>query len=389
MIGSVERQALRQTRPKGQLARTDWGLFLIVLMLLIIGLAMVYSASYGFSLYRGGLYEGQPAYFFRRQVVSLVIGLMAMAVFWRIDYRWYRRMATPILVITMAILATMALLGRWVFHQRMASFIQPVEVAKVGAMIYIAVWLASRGEQIRDISLGLIPFSLLLGIMAGLVVIQPDFSTAIVLIATAAAMFFVAGADMRQLLIGFLCGGVALVLVALLVPYRMERIRTFINDPLTAALAEGFQTVQSLAALNAGGLFGVGLSQSQQKFSIFAPHTDGMFAIIGEELGFVGASFVLLLYALWTWRGLRIARQAEDRYGMLLAVGLVCWVTFQAALHIGVITATTPFTGTVLPMVSYGGSSLTTTLGSVGILLSISRGSAPNEKGSAAGIGGP
>jgi cell division protein FtsW len=378
----------RRPRQGGQFARTDWGLLLIVLMMLIIGLAMVYSASYGFSLQQGGMYEGQPAFFFRRQLVSLAVGLVAMAILWRIDYRWYRRLATLILAITMAILVTMAILGRWVFHQRMASFIQPVEVAKVGAMIYIAVWLASRGERIRDISLGLIPFSLLLGIMAGLVVIQPDFSTAIVLIATATAMFFVAGADMRQLLIGFLCGGIALVMVAFLAPYRVERIRTFFNDPLTTALSEGFQTVQSLAALNAGGLFGVGLGQSQQKFSIFAPHTDGMFAIIGEELGFVGASLVLLLYGLWTWRGLRVARQAEDRYGMLLAVGLVCWVTFQATLHVGVITATTPFTGTVLPMVSYGGSSLTTTLGSIGILLSISRGSTPTDHGPA-GIGGP
>ncbi len=388
MIGSAERRTLRQTRPSGQLARTDWGLLLIVLMLLIIGLAMVYSASYGFSLQRGGMYEGQPAFFFRRQMIFVAMGLVAMGVFWRIDYQWYRRMATPILVTTMVILATMALVGRWVFQERLVASIQPVEVAKVGAMIYIAVWLASRGEQLRDISLGLIPFSLLLGIMAGLVVIQPDFSTAVILIATASAMFFVAGADTRQLLIGFVCGGVALVVVALVIPYRTERIITFLNNPLTAPHSEGFQTVQSLAALNSGGLFGVGLSQSQQKFSIYAAHTDGIFAIIGEELGFVGTSFILLLYGLWTWRGMRIARQAEDRYGMLLAVGLVCWVTFQAALHIGVITATTPFTGTVLPLVSYGGSSLTTTLGSVGILLSISRGSAPKENG-VAGTGGP
>ncbi|MBC7237492.1 MAG: FtsW/RodA/SpoVE family cell cycle protein, partial [Chloroflexi bacterium] len=262
-----------------------------------------------------------------------------------------------------------------------ASSVQPVELAKIGAIIYIAVWLASRGAQLGDINLGLIPFALLLGIMAGLVIVQPDFSTAMVLIATATAMFFVAGADIKQLLIGFLFGGVAIALVAYLAPYRVERLEAWLKNPLTAPLDQGFQTVQSLGALNLGGFLGMGLGQSQQKFSIYAPHTDGMFAIIGEELGFLGATFVIILYGLWTWRGLRIARQAEDTYGMLLAVGLVCWVTFQAALHIAVVTASTPFTGTVLPMISYGGSSLTTTLASVGILLSISRGSANAKMG--------
>lgn len=372
----------RLIRQNGRLARTDWGLLFIVSFLLITGLVMVYSASYGFALYEGGVYQGQPAYFFRRQVIFMFLGLAGMLICWRIDYHWYQRLATPILIGTMGVLIVMAALGRrWGFTSSIASSVQPVELAKIGAIIYIAVWLASRGAQLGDINLGLIPFALLLGIMAGLVIVQPDFSTAMVLIATATAMFFVAGADIKQLLIGFLFGGVAIALVAYLAPYRVERLEAWLKNPLTAPLDQGFQTVQSLGALNLGGFLGMGLGQSQQKFSIYAPHTDGMFAIIGEELGFLGATFVIILYGLWTWRGLRIARQAEDTYGMLLAVGLVCWVTFQAALHIAVVTASTPFTGTVLPMISYGGSSLTTTLASVGILLSISRGSANAKMG--------
>jgi cell division protein FtsW len=221
----------------------------------------------------------------------------------------------------------------------------------------------------------MIPFALLLGTIAGLIVIQPDFSTAVLLVATATTMFFVAGADMKQLLIAFLFGGVALVLVALTARYRFERIDLWLSSPFSDVLGKGFQPVQALVALNKGGWLGVGLGQSQQKFAIYAPHTDGMFAIIGEELGFVGAVTVMLVYGLWTWRGLRLALRAADSFGMLLAVGLVSWVTFQAMLHIAVITASTPFTGTVMPFISYGGSSIVASLAQVGILLSISRSS--------------
>lgn len=364
-----------------RLSRTDWGFLFIVLALVIIGLVMVYSASYGFSLMEGGMYEGQPTYFFKRQAAFVLIGLVALLALWRVDYHLYRKFAVHILVLTLLILLVTPPSGRWLFGGAMARSVQPAELAKLGAMVYVAVWLAAKGEQIRDINLGLVPFALLLGTMAGLIIIQPDFSTAVILIVTATAMFFVAGADMKQLLIGFLFGGVALVFVAMVMPYRSERILAFVRNPLNDPSDSGFQTVQALVALNKGRWLGVRLGQSQQKFAIYAPHTDGIFAIIGEELGFVGAAFVMFLYGLWIWRGLRIARNADDVYGMLLAVGIVTWVTFQAGLHVAVITASAPFTGTVLPFISYGGSSLTTCLASVGILLSISRGGGGKRSG--------
>ncbi len=359
-----------------RIVQSDWIMFLVVLILLVWGLVMVYSASYGFALFEDGVYEGRPAYFTRRQGVFALLGLGAMLFTWRMDYHLYRRFAVHILVLTVLMLVVIAPVGRWVVRSRS---VQPVEMAKVGAIIYIAVWLASHGEHIRDISLGLVPFALLLGGIAGLIIAQPDFSSAVLLVATATAMFFVAGADMKQLLISFLFGGIALVAVMFIASYRSDRVRTWLRGPLSDPLGQGFQPIQSLVALNEGGWLGVGLGTSQQKFVLYAPHTDGIFAIIGEELGFVGAVIVILLYALWTWRGFNIARCAQDVYGMLLAVGLVSWVAFQAALHIAVVIGLAPFTGTVLPFVSYGGSSLVSCLASVGILLNISQGSAGRE----------
>jgi cell division protein FtsW len=270
-------------------------------------------------------------------------------------------------------------LGRYLTR---ANSIQPAELAKVGAMVYIAVWLSTRGTELRTIDLGLVPFAMLLALMAGLIMLQPDFSTAILLVMTATAMFFAAGAEIKQLLIGFLVGAAILALMAYVMinvfhheafVMRWERINLWIENPLSDAWGEGFQVVQSLIALNLGGWLGQGLGQSQQKFAIYAPHTDCVISIIGEEFGFLGCLVVLGLYGLWTWRGLRVAWEAVDEFGRLLAVGIVSWVTFQGILHIAVNTASTPFTGTVLPFISYGGSSLVSGLAAVGILLNIAR----------------
>ena len=370
--------------------RTDWGVLFTTLMLVIIGLVMVYSASYGFALFEGGMYEGRPTHFVQRQVAYSLVGLAALLVAWRVDYRLYRKYAIYIFGLTFLVLFGMAVLGRltgasdptstgrWLLVSQRS--IQPSEIAKLGAMVYVAAWLEAKSDDIRNRELrylkrGLVPFAILIGIIAGLVVAQPDFSTAALLVATAMAMFFVAGVDAKQFLIGILVGGAALVAVAYLATYRSVRMRVFVEGPFSDPLGEGFQLVQALRALNAGGLFGVGLGQSAAKFTLYAPHSDCIFAIIAEETGLVGAVLVMAAYGLWTWRGLRVARHAPDAYGSLLAVGIVVWVTLQAALHIGVLTASTPFTGTVLPFISYGGSSLVSLLASVGILLNISRAS--------------
>ncbi len=371
-----------------RVVRTDWGLLLVVLGLVLVGLVMVYSASYWFAFVEGGPYEGLPTYFVRRQAQFAGLGLVGMLIISRIDYRRYRKIAPLILAGTAGLLfltlvvgiLTPGSLGRYLRADQ--NSIQLSEVAKVGAIIYMAIWLASKGEDLKRLDLGVIPFGLLLGALAGMIIAQPDFSTGILLIVTVVAMFFVAGAEIKQMALIGLGTALTLILVSVVlisvVHYqpavdRWARVQLWISNPLSDPLDEGFQVVQVLAALNRGGLTGVGLGQSTQKFAIYAPHSDCIIAIIGEETGLIGLMLVLTLYVLWAWRGYRIAWGAVDTYGRLLAVGLVTWVLAGAVLHTAVNTATTPFTGDVLPFISSGGSSLVSGLFSVGVLLNIAR----------------
>ena len=360
-----------------RVTRTDYWLLLVVLALVVIGLVMVYSASYHFPLVNEDYEEQPPYYFLRRQIIFALLGMGAMALLSWVDYRLYRRFAVLILVATLVVLMAMAFLGRWLLRSQRS--VQPAELAKLGAVTYMSVWLASKGEGIRYLTLGLMPFALLLAFFAVLVVLQPDFSTAALLVATGSAMLLVAGVEVRQWLVYLLFICAVLMPVAVAAPYVLVRIRSWLGSPFRASVGRGFQLVQSLSALQKGGWVGVGLGQSEQKLALYAPHSDCIFAVIAEEFGFLGAGFVIVLYGLWTWRGLRIAWYAQDAYGTLLAAGIVSWVTFQAALHIGALTDATPLTGTVLPFVSAGGSSLTTSLASVGILLSVARGSQAEE----------
>ncbi|NLD74646.1 MAG: FtsW/RodA/SpoVE family cell cycle protein, partial [Chloroflexi bacterium] len=203
----------------------------------------------------------------------------------------------------------------------------------------------------------------------------------VILVLTATTMLFAAGASMRQMLILLGVGLVASYAMIRVASYRNARLMLWLEGPFSDPSGEGMQLVQALYALDRGGWLGVGLGHSQQKFTVYAPHTDGIFAILCEEMGVIGALAVVGLYGLWTWRGLRIAWYARDVYGRVLAVGLTAWVVFQAAVHVGVLTATIPFTGTVLPFISYGGSSLSSSILSAGLLLSISRDAgAPEEE---------
>ncbi len=377
--------ALAALNRRSRLWRTDLILVLTVAAFLILGLVMVKSASYGFSLLDGG--EGVPPdYFVRRQLVFAAVGVLAMAVISRVPYRLWARYALPILGVTILILVGVLLGGqehqstlRWLFR----GSVQPAEFAKLGLMIYIAAWLGSRGDQLRSTGPGLLAFALLLGIVCALILMQPNFSTMVILALTAIVMFFAAGASMKQMVILLTVGVAASYLLVRVASYRSERLTLFLEGPFSDPTGEGMQLVQALLALNRGGWFGVGLGHSQQKFTVYAPHTDGIFAIIAEELGIFGCLVIIALYAVWAWRGLRIAWFARDAYGRILAVGLTTWVMFQAAVHVGVLTASIPFTGTVLPFISYGGSSLSSMLLGAGLLLSISRDSGGPEEGQA------
>ena len=371
------------------IVRTDWTVLFIILVILTIGLVMVYSASYGFALMEGGSYEGRPTVFVGRQALFALAGLGALLAAWRVDYHFYRRYAVWILILTISILLPMVFAAnRWILTLPGRQSVQPVELAKYGALVYIAAWLEAKRDVLRDFNLGLVPFSLLLGTLAGMILLEKDFSTTILFVATATAMFFIAGADLRQLLVLFLGGGAAIVLVVGVLGYNYsERIRPWLQQILhgdLSALSDvGLgQPMQSVRALSDGGWFGIGLGRSEQKFVLYAPHTDCIFAIVGEELGFAGAAALLALFGPFVWRGIRVALRAPDTFGMLLAVGIVAWVVFQAALHVAVVTVTTPFTGTVMPFVSYGGSSLMSGLAAIGVLLNISRGGGVSRRAS-------
>lgn len=353
---------------KGRLSRTSIHLLLVVAALLVLGLVMVYSASYGYAFSDASATKDDPAYFFRRQLVAALIGIVLLVAFSFVDYRVYRKYAVYILAATFAIIAPTALLGRWLF----GSWGQLAELGRLLAIIYLATWLAGKGKEIRNLKLGFLPFGLLVGAITGLIVLQPDLSTAALIFVTAMAMVFVAGADIRQIIPTILIVVPLVVGLAILLKHG-DRIQLWLDSILKGVANQDTQVAQCLAAINRGGLLGVGLGQSQLKYVIYAAHSDGIFAIIGEELGFLGATVVIVLYSLWTWWGLRVAREARDTLGRMLAIGLTMWVTLGALLHISAILNALPFNGSVLPFISSGGSSLVTTLASVGIMVNITR----------------
>ncbi|MBN1889382.1 MAG: FtsW/RodA/SpoVE family cell cycle protein, partial [Thermoflexales bacterium] len=244
----------------------------------------------------------------------------------------------------------------------------------LATVLYIADWLASKGDKIRDTSYGLIPFSVLMAVIAGLVIMQPDFSTAILLVVTASTMFFLAGAELKQVLIG---GGAMVGTFALLISnsaHASDRIDAFIKT-LSDSSQAGYHVQQALLAFGSGGILGRGLGTSVQKLGYLpVAHTDSIFAVMGEEVGLIGCLLVLGLFTLLAYRGFKIASESPDVFGALLAAGITCWMTFEAILNITVVTGLAPFTGVALPFLSYGGSALISIMGGVGLLLSISRG---------------
>lgn len=350
----------------------DVVLIMTVATLLATGLIMVYSATYalGFQVYNN------PNYFLIRQGAWVIIGTVALLIMMRIQYTGWQRISVLVMAGTLLVLAGLLVFGgerfggrRWFF----GGSVQPSELAKLAVIIYIADWLSSKGEQIRDVTYGLVPFAILIGVVTGLILLQPDFSTSMLIAATAFAMFFVAGAEVKQLAISVLVGGSALVILILQAPYRLERIAVFL-DPMSDPSEEGYQIVQTLRALVWGGVTGQGLGNSQQKLGALpAAHTDAIFAVLGEELGLIGGLIVIGLFAILAYRGFRIAQNASGTFGMLLATGVTTWLAFQALINIAVVTSTIPFTGIPLPFISFGGSSLVASMAGVGLLLNISK----------------
>jgi cell division protein FtsW len=354
----------------------DAYLFGAVLALLAIGLVMVYSASSVVA------YDqlGDSGYFFKRQAAWIAIGLAAMWLAGRIHYRRLRRLAVPLLLVGLVLLVAVLVPGvgrvaggarRWI--QAGPLSFQPVEAARLALLLYVAHFAARRGLGVRDLARGVAPPLLLTGIAAALVLRQPDMGSAMMLVGATLLLLFLAGARIAHLA---LLAGIALPVAAVAIAaadYRLQRILGFL-DPWSDPQGAGFHVIQSLLAFGSGGLLGVGLGASSQKFYYLPErHTDFIFAIVGEELGLLGTGGLLALFALFAYRGYRIARAAPDRFGALLAAGITATIVGQAALNMGVATGLLPVKGVTLPFISFGGTSLIMTLVQVGILSNISQ----------------
>lgn len=357
-------------KKKETLLSPDRWLVGVVLILAFFGVLMVYDSSVAIAIRD----FGNQYYYAKEQIKWLGIGIVAMSLLSRVDYHKWYGLALPALVGTMALLVAVFIPGlgvRALGAHRWLNFgvfvLQPAELAKLVLVMYLAAWFSGR-EKGR---LG--AFLLLVGIMFGLVILEPDLGTGIIIVATALVMYFISGADPRHfaLLLPIVVIGVTLLAVSS--PYRFLRLTTFLNperDPLGAS----YQIRQVLLALGSGGWTGIGIGKSRQKYEYLPEaNTDSIFAIIGEETGFMGAILVIAAFAFLVWRAFRVAARAPDPFGKLLAAGIASWVGVQSVLNIGAMVALIPLTGIPLPLISYGGSSMVILLAATGILLNISR----------------
>ena len=354
----------------------DLMIFIITLALLSLGIVMVFSASSVTAYHE----LGDAYHYLKRQSLWAAIGLVALVICMNIDYHLWLRLAGPLIVVSIVALAVVLVPGigitisgsrRWLGAGPVR--VQPSEFAKLSVVIFLAAYLSTSPDRVKSVVRGIFVPLILVGMCAVLVLREPDLGTSIGMAATAWLMLLIAGGSP-----GWLVGLAAMTAPVIYLyarhdPVRMRRLTSFL-DPWADPLDSGFHIIQSLLALGSGGLVGTGLGLSRQKFYYLPEqHTDFIFAIIGEELGFLGAALVVFLYAIFAWRGFRASLNAPDSFGSLLAAGITIMVALQAAMNIAVVTGSMPITGITLPLISSGGSSLVPMLAGVGILLNITR----------------
>lgn len=354
----------------------DFVIFFAIIALLGLGVIMVYSSS-AVSAY---VNFDDSYYFLKRQLIWASLGVIAMLFTMNIDYHVWRKLAKPILFFTVFLLFLVLVPGlgkvvngarRWLGFGSL--YLQPSEIAKLSMVLFCATSLARNQDKITSFTKGIMPHLAILLLIFGLILKEPDLGTALAIGATVFILLFSAGAKVAHLASLTITGVLGIIAAILVEPYRLKRLIAF-SDPWADPLNTGYHIIQSLYAIGSGGLFGVGLGRSREKFLYLPePHTDFIFAILGEELGFIGTVTVIVLFFLFAWRGYKVAISAPDVYGSMLAAGLTTMVTIQALMNIAVVTASMPVTGIPLPFLSFGGSALIFTLAGVGILLNISR----------------
>lgn len=357
--------------------KPDYPLLTAVGVLVPVGVVMVYSASFVDAF----INHGNHLHYVWRQFIAALIGVAGLLIAQRLDYRIWRRYSVHLMALALILLIAVLILPAsittvngarsWI---RLGWFsFQPSELAKLALIIYFADWLSRRGEKLTNVTYGLVPFAVMLGIVCGLVILQGDLGTTMVMVVIAATVYFAAGASLLHLAGAAVLGAGVFWMMVNVASYRQERIAAWL-DPFAHYLGAGYQPVHALYALGTGGIFGVGIGQSRQKF-LWLPqaHTDAIFAIIGEEFGLIGTMFVVACFMVIALRGLRIAGRAPEPFAALLAAGITGWLVFQAIINMAVVTSLIPFTGLTLPFLSYGGTSLMISMIAAGILLSISR----------------
>lgn len=353
----------------------DFVLFMTVMLLCAFGLIMVFSASYYYA--QSSFNDGY--YYLRSQIQFLVLGIIALFCFSYFDYHNWERLKVPFIVVIMLLMTAVIFWGverngarRWLDLFGIVTF-QPSELAKFALILYMAAFMARFPQRMESFSHGVVPMLLVIGAISLLVILQRNMSMMVIVLGIGFIMLYIGGAKVKHLLLLGISAVPLLFLLAYLEPYRWERLTIFTN-PWKDPKDTGYQLIQSLYALGSGGLFGQGLNFSRQKLLFLTyGESDFIFSIIGEELGFVGCVLVLFAYLFLVYRGIQVAIHAKDRFGSLLAAGIVTVMAMQVAVNVGVATSSLPPTGQTLPFVSAGGTSLFIYLTAMGILLNISR----------------
>ncbi len=365
------------SRVKGSVGHVDIPFLLLVIALLVFGLIMVASSSHVFALYK----YGNSYYYIQRQAIFALIGIAIMIAIAFFDYHRFRKYAFPLLIISVILLIIVLIpipgvsikangARRWL---NFGIQFQPSEIAKFGIIVSFASYISANFKHMKEFKVGIFPLITMLGLVVGLVVLEPHLSGAILILAIGVIMMFVGGVPVKWFAGAIAAGVSALAGIVLFTPYMQSRIQMWL-DPFSDPQGKGYQVIQSLYAIGSGGLFGLGLGQSRQKhLYIPEPQNDYIFSIALEELGFVGGVLILFLFIMLIWRGFKIAIHSRDKFGSLLVIGIISRVAVQTVLNIGVVTNALPSTGISLPFFSYGGTALVMLLFEMGVVLSVSR----------------
>lgn len=357
--------------------KSDQILLFAVFILLAFGLVMIASSGVAYSKLR----FGDAYYFFKRQLLfGILPGLIVLYLTQKISYTFWKKISFPFFVLSIILLTLVFIPGigsklygasRWI---QLGGFsFQPSEMLKLSLILYLAAWLESRGDKIKDFFEGLTPFLIVMGLVSFLLLKQPNMGTLGVIIFVALIMFFISGSSLWHMFLMFMAGVASFFILIKTESYRMNRFLVFLHPELDPR-GIGYQINQALLAIGSGGLLGVGLGKSLQKFNYLPePVGDSIFAIIGEELGLLGCSLVLILFTVVAFRGIRIVKLAPDRFSRLAATGIIAWIIIQAFVNIAAISGLMPLTGVPLPFISYGGTSVVFLLAGAGILLNISK----------------